>query len=73
MLPQFKNVTEKNSLKKSRPEAFYKKGLYKIFVKFIKKHFWCSRYLIKLNIWKPEALLKSDSSTGVSLWILWNV
>ena len=37
------------------------------------KHLCWSPFLINLQDCKPANLLKSDSNTGVFLWILWNI
>ena len=40
------------------------------FAKFTVKYFCWGHFLIKLQVSKPETSLKTDSSTGVFLWIL---
>ena len=44
-----------------------------VFVKFTGKHLCWSLFLRKLQVWRPESLLKRDSNTVAVLWILQNL
>ena len=50
---------------KQPPEMLYKKAVINNFAIFAGKHMWWSLFLIKLQIWRPEFLLKQASNTGV--------
>ena len=57
---------------KQQPEVSCKKDVLKIFSIFSEKHLFRNLFLIKLQTFRSENLLKRDSSTGVFLWILRN-
>ena len=59
-------------LQKQPPEVFYKNTVLKNFAIFTAKHLCWSSFLIKLQVFRPTALLKRDFNRGVFLWILWN-
>ena len=57
--------------KQKRPFAdVLKIGILKKFAIITEKHLCWSLFLIKLQTWRPAALLNRDSSTGISMWIL---
>ena len=60
------------TLQKELPEVFYRKGVLKNFAKFLGKHECRSLFLHEIAGFEPLMLLKRDSGTGVSLWILGN-
>ena len=47
-------------------------GVLKNLGNFTGKHLYWSLFLIKLQIFRPAALLRRDSNTGFFLWNLWN-
>ena len=49
-----------------------KKGVFRNFTNFTGKHLCWSLFLIELQTFRPAALLKRDSKTGVLLWNLQN-
>ena len=58
---------------KQPPEVFYRKSCFlKIFAIFTGRHVCRNLFLMKLYASRPTTLLKRDSSTDVSLWILRN-
>ena len=57
----------------SHQRCSIKKAVLKNFAIFTGKHLCRSLFLIKSQDWRPTALLKRDSSTGVFLWILQNL
>ena len=60
------------TIQKEPPEVFYRKGVLKNFAKFLGKHECRSLFLHEIAGFEPLMLLKRDSGTGVSLWILGN-
>ena len=55
----------------SRSQMFFKIGFPKKFAFFVEKRLCSSLFLIKLQAFRDETLLKRDSSTGVFLCNLW--
>ena len=53
-------------------QMLFKIVVLKNFAIFKGKHIWWSLFLIKLQIFRPETLLKRDFDRGVFLWILRN-
>ena len=66
------NQFRSSIFQKQPPEAFYKKAVLKNFTIFTEKHLRWSLFLIKLQTFRPETLLKRESSTDDFLWILRN-
>ena len=52
-------------LQKQPRRCFMKQGVYKKFAIFTGKHQYKSLFLIKLQFWRPEVLLKRVSNAGV--------
>ena len=50
-----------------RPEVFCKKGLFKNFLKFTRKHLCWSPFLIKLQVSGLQLYLKRDCEAGIFL------
>ena len=66
LLTLWLKVQNRNSLS----QMFFRIGVLKYFSGLTRKHLSWSLFLIKLQIFTPVTLLKSNSSTGVFLWIL---
>ena len=64
------SFNEETFFRSSRLQLFSKIDIVKNFTNFIGKLLCWSLFLIKLQIQRPEALLKRDSNTGVFLWNL---
>ena len=60
------------SLKSTRSQMFFRKGVLENFAVFKGKQLSWSLFLIKSQISRPVNLLKRDSNSGVFLWILRN-
>ena len=58
------------SLQKQSPVLFYKKVVLKYFAIITEKHLFWGFFLIKLQAFSPETLLKRNSNTAAFLWIL---
>ena len=54
-------------------QLFLKIGVLKKFAIFTGKNLSWSLFLIKLQTFRPTTLLKRDSNTGASLWVIQNV
>ena len=52
---------------KQLPEMFYKKVVLRNFATFTEKHVCWSLFLIKLQVVRPETLLKTDSNADAFL------
>ena len=61
------NIGDMNSSQTHSPQVFYKKAILKNFVTFTGKRLCWSLFLIKLQAFRPETLLKRDSNTSVFL------
>ena len=59
----------RKKLQSSRSQIFFKIGVIKNFSNFTGKYLCWSIFLIKLQTWRPAALLRRGSNTGVSLEI----
>ena len=55
---------------RNEQEVFYKKTLLKNFPRFTEKHLRWSPFFNKLQVFRPETLLKRDTNEGVFLKIL---
>ena len=66
------NVTYICVVRKKHPLLEIQIGILKNFTTFTGKHMCWSLFLIKLQGYSPETLLKRNSNTGVFLWILQN-
>ena len=59
----------RKKLQSSRSQIFFKIGVIKNFSNFTGKYLCWSIFLIKLQTWRPAALLRRGSNTGVFLEI----
>ena len=66
-----KNLRKPSFWRSFRPEVFCKKGVLRNFAKFTGKYLCQSLFVNKVAGKRLATLLKRDSDTGVSLWILW--
>ena len=58
---------QKMKIRSSHRRCFIKKAVLKIFAIFTAKHMCWSLFSINCQAWRPTALLKRDSNTGVFL------
>ena len=61
-----------SGFRNSLPRCPVKRGVLKNFTSFTGKQLCWNLFLINLEVFRPAALLKRDSNTGVFLWNSWN-